>query len=379
VALVQDQRQRGESERTSNSISLKDEFSEKEDCRVFRKRQTAILRRSLATFAIAALGAGVAACSSSPSSSNAGNSNNSSSKSYTIALLNGDNEDPYFYSVWAGALAEAKKYNATITEQAPPTFDYTSQVPLFEDMLAKHVSAIILSADGTGTTFNGPLAQAKAAGIPVIIVNETEGDMDNTPYSLSFITSSNTALSAQAGQEACALLNGKGTVGILNSSVTVISDLQRVTGFQSYVSAHCPGLTLLPQQVSGDDVSKADSLATDLIESHPNLSLIYAVDDFNAVGVLTALKDAHDTGKIKEVAIDAEPAEVSALKEGDIQALVAQQPYNVGETSVEYAMDALTGHTSDIVRSVSPLGIVLTQANINDPQYADVPYSPTIP
>jgi ribose transport system substrate-binding protein len=344
--------------------------------------------RTLATFAVAALAVGLAACSSSSPSSgsttNTGSSNtnspSTSSKSYTIALLNGDNEDPYFYSVWAGALAEAKKYgNVTITEQAPPTFDYTSQVPLFEDMLAKNVSAILLSADGTGTTFNGPLAQAKKAGIPVIIVNETEGDMDNTPDSLSFITSSNTALSAQAGKEACTLLNGKGTVGILNSSVTVISDLQRVTGFQSYVAAHCPGLTLLPQQVSGDDVSKADSLATDLIESHPNLSMIYAVDDFNAVGVLTALKDAHDTGKIKEVAIDAEPDEVTALKAGEIQALVAQQPYNVGETAVQYAMDALTGQTSKIVRSVSPLGIVLTPANINDPQYADVPYSPTIP
>jgi ribose transport system substrate-binding protein len=210
-------------------------------------------------------------------------------------------------------------------------------------------------------------------------VNETEGDMNNTPYAQSFITSSNTALSAQAGKEACSLLGGKGQVGILNSSVTVISDLQRVTGFQAYTKAHCPGVQLLPQQVSGDDVSKADSLATDLIESHPNLSMIYAVDDFNAVGVLTALKDAHKTGKIKEVAIDAEPAEITALKGGDIQALVAQQPYNVGVTAVQYAIDALTGHSSKIVRSVSPPGILLTPANISDPQYKDVPYDPTIP
>jgi ribose transport system substrate-binding protein len=339
-----------------------------------KRRLTAMPKRTLAAFAVTALAIGLAACGSSGSSSSG-----SGSKSYTIALLNGDNADPYFYSVWKGALAEAAKYHAKITEQAPPTFDYTSQVPLFQDMLAKHVSAIILSADGTGDTFNGPLAQAKKAGIPVVIVNETEGDMNNTPYSLSFITSSNTALSAQAGKEACALLNGKGQVGILNSSVTVISDLQRVTGFQSYVKANCPGLSLLPQQVSGDDVSKADSLATDLIESHPNLSMIYAVDDFNAVGVLTALKDAHKAGKIKEVAIDAEPAEIAALKAGDIQALIAQQPYNVGVTAVQDVMDALTGHSSKIVRSVSPPGILLTPSNINDPQYKDVPYDPTIP
>jgi ribose transport system substrate-binding protein len=347
----------------------------KEETIMPKRRLNAMPKRTLAVFAAAALAAGLAACSSSGSSGSSG----SSSKTYTIALLNGDNADPYFYSVWKGAIAEAGKNHAKIIEQAPATFDYTSQVPLFQDMLAKHVSAIILSADGTGDTFNGPLAQAKKAGIPVIIVNETEGDMNNTPYAQSFITSSNTALSAQAGKEACSLLGGKGQVGILNSSVTVISDLQRVTGFQAYTKAHCPGVQLLPQQVSGDDVSKADSLATDLIESHPNLSMIYAVDDFNAVGVLTALKDAHKTGKIKEVAIDAEPAEITALKGGDIQALVAQQPYNVGVTAVQYAIDALTGHSSKIVRSVSPPGILLTPANISDPQYKDVPYDPTIP
>ena len=303
----------------------------------------------------------------------------SSSKPYTIALLNGDNEDPYFYSVWAGALATVKAAGDKFIEEAPATFDYTSQVPLFEDLLAKKVSGILLSADGTGNTFNSELAQAKKDHIPVVIVNETEKDMNNNPNALSFITSSNTKLSELAGKEICTLLHGKGTVGILNSSVTVISDLHRVTGLQAYVKADCPGVTLLPQEVTQDDISTAQSDATDLIESHPNLSLLYGVDDFNAVGILTALKDTHKAGKIKEVAIDAEPQEVAGLRAGVIQALVAQQPYLVGQTAAKYILDALTGHASAIVRSVSPPGIVLTPANINNPKYKDVPYRPTLP
>ncbi len=103
------------------------------------------------------------------------------------------------------------------------------------------------------------------------------------------------------------------------------------------------------------------------------------MDDFNAVGILTALKDTKKVGTIKEVAIDAEPQEVAAVKAGQISAIVAQQPYNVGVTAVKYLWDSLTGHSSAIVRSVTPPGIVLTPANINNPKYKDIAYAPKIP
>ena len=101
--------------------------------------------------------------------------------------------------------------------------------------------------------------------------------------------------------------------------MTVLPDLQRVTGLKGYVKANCPNVKLLPQDVTQDEISTADSDATDLIEAHPNISLLYGVDDFNAVGILTALKDTKKVGTIKEVAIDAEPQEVAAVKAGHRQ------------------------------------------------------------
>ncbi len=332
---------------------------------------------ALATVGVVSSSAGASASAATTRPSLADHANASSVR--TIALLNGSNEDPYFYSIWAGALAAAKQYGVKLVEEAPATFDYTSQVPLFEDLLAKKVSGIVLSADGSGNTFNSELTQAKNDHIPVDIVNSTAGDMNNNPNVVSFITSSNIALSELAGKEICTLLHGKGLVGILNSSVTVLPDLQRVTGLQSYVKANCPNVKLLPQDVTQDEISTADSDATDLIEAHPNISLLYGVDDFNAVGILTALKDTKKVGTIKEVAIDAEPQEVAAVKAGQISAIVAQQPYNVGVTAVKYLWDSLTGHSSAVVRSVTPPGIVLTPANINSPKYKDIAYAPKIP
>lgn len=301
------------------------------------------------------------------------------SKKLTIALVNGDNSDPYFYSVWKGAIIEAKKYGVNLEEVAPPTFDYTEQTPLVADMLAKHVNGLILSADATGTTFNAYLATAKKEHIPVLIVNESESDMDNNPNSLAFITSSNTRLAQLAAQQVAALIHGTGQVGIINTSVTVVSLLHRETGFANYLKAHYKKITVLPEDVAGDSVSTSDSDATDLIEAHPGIKAIYAVDDFNAEGAAIAIRALHKRGIVKLVAIDAEPIEVKYLKSGYIQALIAQQPLPIGELAVTDIMEALAGRSWEVKRNVSPPGIVLTRRNVNDPAFKDVPYDPTLP
>lgn len=298
---------------------------------------------------------------------------------YTIALINGDNIDPYFLTVWHGASDEANKLGVKLIEEAPATFDYETQAPLVSSMIARHVNALILSADATGNSYNTLLAQAHQAHIPVILVNETQQDMNDNPNALSFITSENTALASLAGQETASLLHGHGTVGVINSSVTLISDLHRVTGFTQYLATNAPGIKVLPQQIDGDSVSKAAQLATDLMEAHPDLTAIYAVDSFGGQGVATAVKAAGKVGKVSVIAIDAEPQEVTLLKEGVIQALVAQQPYSVGTLSMQYAYDALTGHTASIQRSVNPPGIIVTPQNVDTPAMQNVVYQTWTP
>jgi ribose transport system substrate-binding protein len=330
------------------------------------------VNKALATaLALAATSLGLAGCGTSPSTTATPQTTHGK---YTIALINGDNIDPYFLTVWHGAYAQAKKLGIKLIEEAPATFNYQSQAPLINDMIAKHVSAIVLSADGTGNVYNQELALAHKDGIPVIIVDETQADMNNNPNALSFITSSNTALAAQAAKETNSLIHGHGIVGVINTSITVTSLLHRYTGFANYLKMHNPGVTVLPQQIAGDSRSVSASLTTDLIESHPNLSAVYAVDSFNGQGAGTAIRGDGKIGKIKLVAIDAEPQEVSLMKEGVIQALIAQQPYKVGSLAVQYAYDALTGHKNLIQRSVEPPGIVVTPQNLNTPAMQKVVY-----
>ncbi len=292
-------------------------------------------------------------------------------KAYTVAFINGDNIDPYFLTAWHGAYVEAKKLGVKLIENAPSTFDYEQQAPLIQDMIARHVNAIILSAD-SGTALQPELQQAHAAHIPVIIVNQTQADMNNTPYALSFISTSNTELSRYGAKAMNSLIGGTGLTAVINSSAGLTSDIHRGTGYYAWMKSHAPNISTLPMQYDQDSRSKADAIATDLMKAHPTLKGIFAVDSFTGQGVGTAIRAVGKRGQIKLVAIDAEPQEVTLMKQGVIQELIAQQPYHMGALAMQYAVDAIRGHKSLIKRSVQPPPIIVTPQNL--PKMGNVIY-----
>jgi ribose transport system substrate-binding protein len=300
-------------------------------------------------------------------------SNVVSVKGDTFALINGDNADPFFFSIWAGAIAGAKKYGIKIIEQAPTTFDYTQQLSLLDDELAKHVNGIIFSPDSV-FGFAQFYQQAHAAGIPVVDVNDTEAQEKNNPNVLSFAGSSSIPLGALAAQAMAKLVGGKGLVTVINSIAGGIGDVERGSGFLNKIKASYPKMRVLAEQYDMDDVSKADQIATDEMQANPSLEGIYGVDSFTGQGVGTAVKAAGKAGKVKVVAIDAEPQEVALMKQGVIQALIAQQPYEMGVTGVQNIVLALEGKTSHVVRSLILGPIMVTPQNLNTPYIQTVIY-----
>ena len=57
---------------------------------------------------------------------------------------------------------------------------------------------------------------------------------------------------------------------------------------------------------------------------------MFATNLFTAQGVATGLRQAGKTGKVKMVGFDAGPDQIKQLKAGQVQALVAQKPYDIG-------------------------------------------------
>jgi len=283
----------------------------------------------------------------------------------TFALINGDNADPFFLTIWEGAKVETAKYGVHLVEQAPTTFDGAAQLSLLDDEIAKKVNGIIFSPDADAG-FIPAMETAKKDGIPIVMVN-SDSTYNNNPNIISAFTSSQILLGDLAGKAMGTLLHGKGTVGVINSVAGSLGDDQRGTAFISTIHADFPHIKVLKEQFDLDDRATADSMATDEMEANPGLAGIYGVDSFSGQGIGTAIEAAHETGKIKVVAIDAEPQEVTLLKAGVIQALIAQAPYGMGTGAVQDLVDDLNGDGS-MIKALNVLPPTeVTPQNINTP------------
>ena len=103
-----------------------------------------------------------------------------------------------------------------------------------------------------------------------------------------------------------------------------------------------------------------------LLARYPNLDGIFASDTAYGQGAATAVQNAGKAGKIKIVAFDAEPDEVTALNRGLIQALIVQKAYSMGEDAVKYAYNYLTKGTKPPAKT-NPSYVIATKQNINSP------------
>ena len=96
-------------------------------------------------------------------------------------------------------------------------------------------------------------------------------------------------------------------------------------------------------QYSHDDPATAAQLTSAALQKDPDLVGIFADQPVRRRGQCHRLRQAGKADEVKIVGFDAGPNQVKALKEGTVQALVAQQPATIGQYGVDAAVAALDG------------------------------------
>jgi ribose transport system substrate-binding protein len=117
-------------------------------------------------------------------------------------------------------------------------------------------------------------------------------------------------------------------------------------------------------------VESAYKTAENLLNSFPELDGIFCPNESSAFGMLRALQDAGLAGRVRFVGFDASEKLVEALEQGQVDALVLQNPIAIGELSVRALVDHLEG------RPVEPridTGVSLaTRENLDSPQIREL-------
>jgi ribose transport system substrate-binding protein len=159
---------------------------------------------------------------------------------------------------------------------------------------------------------------------------------------VSQIASDNLAGGQKAAETLLQLTGGKGKYLVVNVKPGISTTDARGKGFEDALKGKS-GVQYLGQQYNNDDPAKAASIVTATLAKNPDLKGIFATNLFAAEGSASGLRQAGKLGQVKIVGFDAGPKQVEDLKQGTVQALIAQQPSEIGKQGVEQAIAALKG------------------------------------
>ncbi|MDT5107876.1 MAG: ribose transport system substrate-binding protein [Mycobacterium sp.] len=284
---------------------------------------------------VATAGVVILAAACSPGPSGGGGSNAPAPATKDVALVLGVNGSPFYQALACGAQAEATKLGLNLKVSAPAQFAADAQIPVVNAVAAARPAvAVIVPTDAQALV--PPIQQLSTAGTHVVTVDQTLADPSLVK---SEIVTDNMQGGHMAATEIVNLLGGNGKVLVITQPPGSSAQDQRTQGFEDELKNH-PGITYLGAQYQSDDPQKSAQIVTATLSAHPDLAGIFSTNDQGAIGALTGLQQAGATNRVKLVAYDAATAEVNALKNGTLSALIAQNPKQEGEVAMQVA-DAL--------------------------------------
>lgn len=244
-------------------------------------------------------------------------------------------EGPFFTAMLYGIDDEAKKLGFELkTQDAGGYGNVDQQVTQTQNLVVSQVKAI-LADPADPTTMGAAVADAKAAGIPIV------GSGDPAPDADANVASSHCDIGKAMAKGAKQLLPDGGTMAILAGPAGATWSVERLKCFKQGLEGS--GITIEAEKASDPAVEQGVTVASDFLQRYPDIDLLYGADDTVGVGAAKAVQAANRCGKTKVLtAVLGRQAE-QLLREGCIDYIVAQQTVQIGRVAVQTAAKLIAG------------------------------------
>lgn len=290
--------------------------------------------------------------------------NRDKSTKLTIAVIPKGTTHVFWKSVQAGAQKAADEAGAEMIWKGPlKENDRQQQISIVQQFVGDKVNAIVL-APLDDSALVSPVQEASAARIPVVIIDSALKAEVGKDFA-SFVATDNRRGGEMAGEQLAKLLGNKGKVVLLRYQAGSASTAEREEGFLSVMHKN-PGITILvDNQYGGATASEAQTASMNLVDQLKQADGVFCPNESSTFGMLLALKQAQLVGKLKFVGFDATPQLVDALKAGEIDALVAQDPFKMGYEGVKTAIAVAKG--KKVEQRIDTGVRVILPSDLNDP------------
>jgi ribose transport system substrate-binding protein len=238
--------------------------------------------------------------------------------------------------------------------------DVTGQQNLLQNYITQGVDGLVYAA--TDAKVLADVSQ-QALDQGLVVVNIDSGT-DPQPEDVPIFATDNVAAAEDATRLLADELGSEGgKVAFIPFQPGTATNDTRDEGFKNVMDEN-PQLELVAEQSSESDYNTALQVTEDILTANPDLDAIYAANEPGVLGAAEAVRRAGKAGDIVIVGWDTAPDEISAVEEGVVTALVAQNPFRMGYDGVNAAVQAIREGTPS--KGGDTGSVLVTQDNLND-------------
>jgi ABC-type sugar transport system, periplasmic component len=279
----------------------------------------------------------LSACGGASSSSGSANSG----KKLTIGLSISSIDNAFFVAMDNGVKQEASKLGYSVLDNNANN-DAATQINQVENLLTRKVDVIIInpvSSEGIAPV----VKQANSMNIPVITLDRSSSGGTVA----SFIQSDNVRMGQQSADFIVQQLKArygspKGNVVDIQGQRGTSSAEDREKGFVQEIQKY-PGIKIVASQSANFNQEQAYNVTSNILQANSQVDAIFGANDDSSVGALKAVQAANrfaPLGSAKHIiiiGIDGTPQALQAIRDGQLDATVTQNPERMAVQAVDIA------------------------------------------
>lgn len=282
----------------------------------------------------------LAACGDS--NSDATTSGGSSNGKVAAVIKGLDN--PFFQSMEKGINDQATSSGTSTTVQAATAItDTTGQADKLTALAGQDFSCFVVNPI-SGTNLVQGLAKVAAAKKTIINIDspiDAAAAKAAGATIATYIGTNNETAGETAAAEMIKLVS-TGKVAAIGGVAGDVTSGARITGFTTGIGST---LTLTQTVAANWNRQEALTAATTILQSTPDLKGFFVANDDMGLGVVRAVANAKKTGQVRVISVDGISDALTSIKDGGLDATVAQYPYTIGQMGVEACQAVAAGKT----------------------------------
>ncbi|MFU7515412.1 substrate-binding domain-containing protein [Clostridium sp. HCS.1] len=255
-----------------------------------------------------------------------------------VVLISHVYSNPYWQDIKKGAEEAAKDKNIIVEFQGPDYASVEEGIRLIKMAYASNVSGIITYVQDS-SSYNAIINKIIDDNIPLITI---DSDAEESKR-LAYIGTDNVNAGKVGAKEMIRQVGNTGDIGIILGGAEVKNQIERVKGFKSYIEENS-NLKITNTESSDSYLLQAELATKKILTDNVDIKALFCTSAQDGIGAAKAIKSMNLIGKVKIICFDALPETLDLIEEGVISATIAQNPYVMGQESVNTIVNIIKGN-----------------------------------